>query len=134
MWSPGTACNDDADGLQSRLEVDVEAGDELILVVAGFNGNRGEHQLNIQRMALNDGPCPDVIAAQQSGLIHEGGAEGRFVRRVASCGGRRTRCFGVFTMRPTRINTCFILSGLRQPLIYVFDGCDGAELGCSRDF
>lgn len=44
---PARACNDDADGLQSALELALEAGERVTVVVAGFRGRAGDWQLNI---------------------------------------------------------------------------------------
>ena len=41
------ACNDDDFGLQSRLEVALDAGQEVRIVVAGFRGRSGDYRLDI---------------------------------------------------------------------------------------
>jgi hypothetical protein len=42
------ACNDDAMDLQSAIEVQLEADEEIRIVVAGFRGRNGAWRLNIQ--------------------------------------------------------------------------------------
>ena len=41
------ACNDDHFGLQSQLAVELEADQEVRIVVAGFRGRNGSYRLNI---------------------------------------------------------------------------------------
>ena len=41
------ACSDDAEGLQSRVEIDLEADQEVRVVISGFRGRDGTFRLNI---------------------------------------------------------------------------------------
>jgi hypothetical protein len=49
---PPLGCSDDAEGLGlgSRVEVELVAGQSLVVVVAGFRGRAGDWQLNIARV------------------------------------------------------------------------------------
>lgn len=47
---PALACNDDAGGLQSQVEVELVAGQAIIVAVAGFRGRAGHWVLNITRV------------------------------------------------------------------------------------
>ena len=43
---PEIICNDDAQDLQSEIQVELEAGQGVIIVVSGFNGSNGSYSLN----------------------------------------------------------------------------------------
>ena len=40
-------CNDDYYGVQSRISVNVQAGDIVVIVVDGYSSNAGSFDLNI---------------------------------------------------------------------------------------
>ena len=128
------ACNDDSDGLQSSVRVEVEAGQVLTLVVGGFANNSGQYVLNIEREALAEGPCPDVEAVAMSGIIHEGGADDRFARREASCGSAGREVL-IGWAAPAADEYLFHTMGSDgDPILYAFNGCDGDELACNHDY
>ena len=66
-------CNDDDGGLQSRLVVDVDAGQTLTIVVAGFQGRAGRYRLNIRPHSDEESPaCPDEHIEGTSGVLFAG--------------------------------------------------------------
>ena len=46
------ACNDDTNGLQSQIELNMTAGQTVAIIVDGFAGNTGDFTLNIQEIPL----------------------------------------------------------------------------------
>ena len=72
---PGTtanelACNDDACALQSRVLVDVQANQTILIRVAGFSGATGPFTLSVQPFVTGEGA--DVIVGDLSDMVQYG--------------------------------------------------------------
>ena len=121
-------------GRQSKISLELNAGEEVVLVVGGFVGASGEYRLNINRSALADGPCPDVRAELSSGVIHQGGADGRYVRRHGTCGGLGREVMIAWEAPQTDQYLFHTVGSTGAPVLYGLTECDGEELGCGNEF
>jgi hypothetical protein len=55
------ACNDDSSGMQSKLTVQAEAGQQFVIVVDGFRQATGHYVLNAHRITPEENICDDRL-------------------------------------------------------------------------
>jgi len=69
---PEVACNDDTFGLQSQLQIDLVAGQVIVIVVDGFASSTGDYVLNINRdmqTTTERGLCADGADNDNDGRV-----------------------------------------------------------------
>ncbi|MFO0755921.1 MAG: DNRLRE domain-containing protein [Byssovorax sp.] len=123
-------CNDDAGSPQSKLVLDLTAGQTIFIAVDGFNGNaQGSFTLNI-------GPDCDVIATIPSSSPSWSSSNAFWGNhRAGSCGGADgPESFWQWTAPAKglwRFSTTSSAPGT-DTILYALDGtCGGPELGCN---
>jgi len=129
---PELACNDDADGLQSSVVVDLAAGELVTIVVDGFGIEAGVYRVHITAAAT---ACPDDDLGMEvpvSASASTVGAEDVF---SASCGGFSAPERTYLWTAPMAGEYAFDTSGSAyDTVLYVLQGiCEGGELACDDD-
>jgi hypothetical protein len=127
------ACNDDAVGNKSKIEVDLAANETVIVVVDGFSGDEGDFVLHVDLPA--SGMCPDADLGSTIPQAVNGSTVGAGDDVTASCGagGGHDRAY-LFTA-PAASNYVFDTFGSTfDTIVHVHDGaCAGPTLECDDD-
>lgn len=128
------ACNDDANGTrQSRLELDLAAGEVVYLLIDGVGGSSGTFALNISRP-----PAPPMcIAADLGSAVPQsktGSTTGQPDSVAAPCGdpGGPDVAFS-FTAPSARQYTFDTVGSDFDTVLHVHSDCTTAAIGCNDD-
>lgn len=129
------ACDDDAGGnLNSRVEVDLFAGQAVTIVVDSFNQSFGEFVVNITEVPI-DTQCPDTAFEPIVPLVMPGQTAGAPNVRAGSCGGADGPEIEAEWFPPFDGLFHFeVIEADFDPVMYLLlNSCDGPELKCSDD-
>lgn len=129
------ACNDDSQGPQSRLRVDLNAGQTVVAVVDGLAGASGPFSLNVSEWAPP--PCPMVDLGSTIPQTFNGNSGGLDDILTSPCGfgggGSPEVTHGFTALADGRYT--FTLSSAFTSSLYIFDGtCTGPLLDCDDSF
>lgn len=133
----GGLCSDDYFGLQSLVDLEVERGEALWLVLDSFGSQPGNYALDVQSVGACPGasvgpelPVSQVVASDfqsESALLALGG--------VSECGGGPLG-FTLEFQAPREGRYRFSVAAPRgryDPVIAVRQGCSGSLLACDDD-
>jgi len=124
------ACNDDAMGLDSAVQVGLTNGQSVVIAVDGLGeGSSGAYTLNIDQFIC------DVTDLGSPNLPHtEMGMTSGSSQYVGSCGGNGPEIFYSFTATEAGSYTFDTFGTGFDTVLYVMDAiCGGNELGCDDD-
>ncbi|MBC8068994.1 MAG: hypothetical protein IAG13_11730 [Deltaproteobacteria bacterium] len=124
-------CNDDGDGAQSVVVVDLVA-DQTVTVIVDGNGDAGlPFSLRVQSGALG---CPDGDLGSTVPNLVDGDSSSAFNANAGSCGGGGNDVSYLFTAPNSGTFTFDTFGSSFVSRIYVQDGtCGGAEIACGRE-
>jgi hypothetical protein len=125
------ACNDDAIGLTSMLTMDLGAGEEVLVVVDGYDGAVGSYVLDVNPAA--DLSCADEDLADGSGAT--GSTVGESDSFAIGCAGGGGADYIFAWIAPTSGTWNFSLAGSSYDtaLSIWSPDCDGGEIACNDD-
>ncbi|AQQ69685.1 V8-like Glu-specific endopeptidase [Limihaloglobus sulfuriphilus] len=128
------ACNDDSCEYQSMLTLQLNAGEDYYIRIAGYGGETGSYTLVVEPVSavLNDDCANAAVIAEDSPTAGSTiGATGSFESSCAS-----HDFYDVwYSYTPSQSGTAAIeiQSGSFDTTLSVWDGCGGAELACNDD-
>ncbi len=128
------ACNDDAEGLQSEITVQVEAGFSYLIRVAGYDHDTGDYVLTIDPITTPENDeCIDAIEVQV-GVPYSGSTRGATGNSTSSCGDSDDRdVWHIFTPTQSEVVSISLLDSSFDTTLAVYDECGGTELACNDD-
>ena len=123
-------CNDDTQGQQSQVTVALTAGQQVLVVVDGWNNASGTFTLHIGQPM----PCPTGALGSFVPQTATGTTSGSS-SRTGSCGGvSGPEASYTFTAPATALYLFDTIGSAFDTILYVRDGgCDGQELACNND-
>lgn len=125
------ACDDNADGLTSRLNIDLVAGQEIVVVVDAFGMESGDYDLNIDVNA-----CPNAELTGPLPITVTGNTGIELDTSSGSCTVGNAPDFSyTFTAPQDGVYVFDTIGSAFDTAIYAFAGeaCAGVELGCDDD-
>ena len=126
------ACNDDGGGGggESELTLALVSGETVYLVVDGFGSGSGPFTLN----ASIPPACADDLLSSTVPALGGGDTTGATNDNQGSCGGSTgpDHLWG-WTAPFAATFTLDTIGSSYDTVLYVFDGCGGAELACNDD-
>ncbi|WP_437636264.1 MXAN_6577-like cysteine-rich protein [Sorangium sp. So ce854] len=129
-------CNDDAGGPQSRLTVNLVAGQTVLVVVDGRSTNRGDYVLQVDRFD-GVGTCATPIdLGSELPLTTTGSTAGQPNSIAPSCAAASTASETVFTYTAPADGSYVIstIGSSYDTVLHVHsDGCTGSTLSCNDD-
>lgn len=129
-------CNDDAGGPQSRVFVELVAGQTVFLVVDGRSTNRGDYVLQVDRFD-GEGTCATPIdLGSELPLTRTGSTAGQPHLASPSCVSTSTASEMVFTYTAPADGSYVIstVGSSYDTVLHVHsDGCRGSTLSCNDD-
>ncbi|MCX4245515.1 hypothetical protein [Paraliomyxa miuraensis] len=128
------SCNDDAVGLQSQLQLDMAAGQTVLVVVDGFNGATGAWVLNITAPGAGGFACADEDIGSATGAAVTSGNTGADDDDLdGSCGGTSGNDRVVlFTAPAAALFTFDTFGSGYDTKLSLFSDC-GSEISCNDD-
>ncbi|WP_437677560.1 MXAN_6577-like cysteine-rich protein [Sorangium sp. So ce131] len=126
-------CNDDSGGPQSRVHVDLTAGQTVLAVVDGQSSNAGDYVLKVERYTA-PGTCSTAIDLGRTvPQTATGSTTGALNRHATTCGYSNTSEIVYTFTAPEDGRYLFDTFGSAFDTILQLrqDGCAGVSLGCS---
>ncbi len=123
-------CSDDVGADQtSHLNLLMEAGEEIVVVVDGAGLESGNYTVNIDRDV-----CPDITLPSVAPQTVSGSTVGELDASTGSCGGEGAPGVSYsFTAPEAGIYTIDTEGSGFDTVLYAIDGCGGPETACSND-
>jgi hypothetical protein len=127
------ACNDDSMGPQSKIQTTLTAGQTVIVVVDGWNGQEGAYQLHVSTLAPSMCPDADIGSMVPQTLTGTTVNAGDDVQ--SPCGQATGSDISYQFTAPAASTYHFDTFGSSfDTILHVHDGgCGGASLGCNDD-
>ncbi|MFT4703559.1 MAG: hypothetical protein ACI81R_001251 [Bradymonadia bacterium] len=130
-----TACNDDAVGLQSQIDLTLATADPIYLWMDGYSTNVGSYTLNVRSGTCVEivGACDDVEALTLGTI--SGTTVGASADVALFCGFDGDGSARVYDFTPTTTGPfCVDTNGSTfDTRLGVLSACDGVELSCDDD-
>lgn len=128
-------CNDDDDGLLSRVERRFEGGESVVIGVGGYRGARGGFTLNLARRIESD-VCPAADLGGQTGEPLGVARSEDFDDGRLSCGADDGGSIGYTWAAPADDRYIFHTFGSAADSAVEVraGGCDGEVLACAADY
>ncbi|KYF65927.1 MXAN_6577-like cysteine-rich protein [Sorangium cellulosum] len=129
-------CNDDAGGPQSRLTIDLVAGQTVLVAVDGRNTSRGDYVLQVDKFD-GEGSCSTAIdLGSELPLTRTGTTTGQPDSVTPSCASSSTASEMVFTYTAPIVGRYVIdtVGSSYDTVLHVHrGGCSGTSIACNDD-
>ena len=128
------ACDDDTDGLQSRISLDLLAGETVVLVVDAFSTGSGPFTLDVSGPVV-PGVCPAFVLSNVLPASTGGSTVGAADDNAAPCGlaGGAPDHTYEFTAPTNALYTFDTVGSAYDTVLYALDTCGGVSLACNDD-